>query len=1059
MSEIPTGRGYRIVRLVSIAGTALVRGLEFAVGRTVLRRSSVKRVTFLAMGAALWCLLLVFLPARFRFDPRPQLKYPPEPEQHFLIATADLTPSIIVGRSRDVRETAGEVGDLVVAGSPQNGIARFREQWAWDRYRPYVVGIFLLLILQASLIVSLLLQRGHRQRAEERLRSEKAFSDAVIEGLPGIFFMQDDELQNVRWNKNAEKIVRPHPSQTQVLGDVAGNYRDLIHQKAREVLEQGDGEAEIELLGQRGTRQNYHINARRVYLEGKRYAIGIGIDISGRKRAEEELRLSEARFSTAFEYAPIGVALVADDGHWIKVNRALCDLLGYTAEELQAMRFQDVTHPDDLPPNLEYTRQIFAGEVRSYALEKRYIHKSGRVVWASLSVSLVRDSQGQPLYRIAQIQDITERKRAEDQLRLSEARFSSAFEYAPIGVALIATDGSFVKVNRALCDMLGYSSEELLTKSVQQITHPDDWEGDQAQGNRMLAGEISSYQLEKRNLHKSGRVIWIGLSVSLVRDREGQPLYFISQIQDITERKRAEQELKMAEERFAKAFHNNPGGFSISLAPDGRYLEANESFLRMLGYERSELIGKTSIELGVWVDIEERNAIIAKIFAQGSIREEHVRFRTKSGEVRQIRLSAEIIRLQGEQCLLGLSRDVTAQNLLEDRLRQAQKLEAIGRLAGGVAHDFNNLLGVIIGYSDLISSALPAESSMYNRIEAIKQAGQRATSLTTQLLAFSRKQTLQPSLVNLNSVVTETSKLLLPLMGEDVQQTVNLDENLGAVRVDGTQIVQVLINLAVNARDAMPNGGKLVIETRNAIFSEEPTVGSIPIRPGSYVTLSVKDSGIGMDEGTASRIFDPFFTTKSEDKGTGLGLATVYGIVEQSGGIVVVDTAPGKGSTFTIYLPQAEVSAKVSSGAQDIAGRGSTLPSASGTILLVEDEIALRGAVDESLREEGYNVLVAANGSDALQMAKSYQHPIQLLITDVIMPFMSGPELAQSLRALQPAIRVLYTSGYTADRLPERSMSDPELALLQKPFDLADLLHKVRDILSESGARGASAKG
>jgi PAS domain S-box-containing protein len=843
--------------------------------------------------------------------------------------TADLAVRVLSGeKPADIPMVVGSFEDTVdwrqlkrwgisERRLPPGSVVLFKEVSLWDRFRPYIFGFILLVFLQTSLIVALLVQRIQRKRAEKRLLSEKAFSDAVIESLPGIFFMQDATLKNVRWNKNAERIARYHPGKVERMGNVAEKDRSFLRQKAKEVFEKGIGQGEIELLGQGNTTHHYQLSAHRVELEGKLYAVGIGIDISERKRAEDELRLSEARFSNAFEHAPIGMALVALDTSFIKVNRTLCELLGYTPEELQLKTFKDVTYPDDVEASEEYAGRVLAGEVRFYQMEKRYVHKSGRLVW-----------------------------------------------------------------------------------------------------------------------------VW--LSTTLIRDSEGKPLHFISQIQDITERKRAEEDLKQAEERFSKAFRSNPEGFSISTVREGRYLEANDAFLRMIGYERSEVIGHTSAELRIWEESEERSAMIAKLLDRGSIREEDVQFRTKAGKIRQIRLSAELIQLQGEVCLLGVSRDVTEQNLLEDQLRQAQKMEAVGRLAGGVAHDFNNLLGVIIGYSELVSSALPADSVMRKRVEAIKQAGQRAASLTTQLLAFSRKQALQPRVVNLNSVVSETEKLLRPLLGEDIECSIVLEPKLGRVKADAGQIVQVIMNLAVNARDAMPRGGKLIIETENKTVEEGTLVQGIPIQPGFYVTLVIRDSGIGMDEETSARIFEPFFTTKPVGKGTGLGLATVYGIVEQSGGCIVVDTAVGEGTAFTIYFPRTDEVAKLPA----LTVLAKPTP-ASGTVLLVEDELGLRTVVDESLRQEGYSVLLAANGMDALQVAQRYQGPIQLLITDVIMPFVSGPELAQSLRALRPETRVLYMSGYTADKLADHPTLDPDLALLQKPFKLSDLAQKVRDLLDD----------
>jgi PAS domain S-box-containing protein len=801
---------------------------------------------------------------------------------------------------------------------PPGSVVLFKEPSIWNRYRPYISGLLFLLIVEAFLILGLLMQRQQRKRAEKRLLSEKEFSDAVIESLPGIFFMQDESFKNIRWNKNAENIARYHPGETKPLGNVSEKDQSTSRQKIREVFERGAAQAELELLGQGGLTHHYQINAHRVQLEGKRYIVAVGIDISERRKAEEELRLSETRFSSAFEYAPIGIALVAPDGSFIKVNGTLCELLGYTPEELQKKKFQDVTHPDDVEISAKSARQALATESRSYQMEKRYIHKSGRVVWT-----------------------------------------------------------------------------------------------------------------------------W--LSTFLVRDGAGQPLYFISQIQDITERKRSEDELRYAEERFAKAFQSSPEMCAITTLRAPRFIEANDTFLRVMGYDRSEVIDATVAELRIWPDPQERAALIKKVVEGGAAREEDVKFRTKSGKILQVRMSAEIIHLQNEPCLLGLARDVTEQNLLEEQFRQAQKMEAVGRLAGGVAHDFNNLLGVIIGYSELVSSGLPADSVLHKRVEAIKQAGQRAAALTTQLLAFSRKQALQPRVVNLNSVVTETEKLLRPLLGEDIERAVVLDPKLGQVKADAGQIVQVIMNLAVNARDAMPNGGKLIIETANLAVSPGTMCEGTPVQPGFYVMLAVRDTGTGMDEETKARIFEPFYTTKPAGKGTGLGLATVYSIVEQNGGCIFVHTGLEKGTTFTIYLPRIDEVAE----APAVQTAPAKPAQASGTVLLVEDELGLRTVVDESLRQEGYSVLLAANGMDALEVAAQHQGPIQLLITDVIMPFVSGPELAQSLKMVRPETRVLYISGYTADKFADYPKLDPDLALLQKPFRLVDLAQKVHDLLNE----------
>jgi two-component system, cell cycle sensor histidine kinase and response regulator CckA len=382
-------------------------------------------------------------------------------------------------------------------------------------------------------------------------------------------------------------------------------------------------------------------------------------------------------------------------------------------------------------------------------------------------------------------------------------------------------------------------------------------------------------------------------------------------------------------------------------------------------------------------------------------------------------------------------------------------MEALGQLAGSVAHDFNNLLSVIIGYSELLSANLGSAGAAGVRLQTIKKAGQRAASLTSQLLAFSRRQVLQPRVVNLNSLVTETERMLQRLMGEDIEQKVLLDPTLERTKADPGQIVQVIMNLAVNARDAMPKGGKLTIGTANISFKGSVIFSGVTVPAGEYVMLSVSDTGIGMDEETRNRVFEPFFTTKPAGKGTGLGLATVYGIVTQSGGYVFAESELGKGTTFRIYLPRVDLPLQTPS-SHAAHGVAPGLTSRSETFLVVEDEPAFRDLLCEQLRSKGYQVLVASNGVEALQIAEQYRGPIRMLITDVIMPQMSGPDLAKTLTKLRGDTDVLYMSGYTDDKLSTILETDPELTLLQKTFHLDELVRKIQEILRRKEEHGVA---
>jgi PAS domain S-box-containing protein len=500
--------------------------------------------------------------------------------------------------------------------------------------------------------------------------------------------------------------------------------------------------------------------------------------------------------------------------------------------------------------------------------------------------------------------------------------------------------------------------------------------------------------------------------------------------------------LRFSEERFYKAFNSSPEGITISTLRDGRYLEVNDAFLRIMEYERSELIGRTALDLGVWARPEERAPLYEELVRNGRVGELQAQFRTKSGRIRQVEVSAESIQLQSQECMLAITRDVTLHKQLEQRLIQAEKMEAVGRLAGGVAHDFNNMLGVIMGYSELLTRQLDPNSSLSRKGLAITTACQRAASLTAQLLAFSRRQVLQPKVLNLNSLVAETDQMLRRLIGEDVEAVTVLDSKLGHVKADPGQMVQVIMNLAVNARDAMPNGGKLIIETANVALPEGLILQGVSLESGRYVTLEVKDTGNGISAEMQGRIFEPFFTTKGVGEGTGLGLATVCGIVEQSGGHIFVESEVGKGTSFKIYLPCVDEIVEPSPIQNPLELQGSE------TILMVEDDPTLRDLVEESLQELKYNVLVAANGAEALRVLE-LSPSVDLLMTDVIMPHMSGPELAQLVSTLRPGIKVLYMSGYTDDKLRSVPSAGADVVWIQKPFQLQDLARKLREILNQ----------
>ncbi len=514
---------------------------------------------------------------------------------------------------------------------------------------------------------------------------------------------------------------------------------------------------------------------------------------------------------------------------------------------------------------------------------------------------------------------------------------------------------------------------------------------------------------------------------------------------------RIRRQLTEQEEMF-RLITENADDLIAVIDPDGRRLYSSPGYTKIFGYSSDELLG-TPIDEQIHPDDRESIHIVRlETFEKGSAPRQEYRFRQKDGEWRTLESNASPVRNHSGEIekIVVVSRDITERKLAEqmlrqrdEQLRQAQKMEAVGRLSGGIAHDFNNLLGVIIGYSESLEHQLPPEDPLRKSAEQIRKAGERAASLTHQLLAFSRQQVLQPKVLDLNAVVLDMGKMLRRLIGVDIELTTRLDSQLGRVKADQSQIEQVIVNLAVNARDAMPEGGSLVIETSNTFLDETLARGLPFLRPGPHILLTVSDTGTGMDLSTQRHIFEPFFTTKPPGKGTGLGLATVYGVVKQSGGVVGVESKQGKGSRFKIYLPQAESSGVAPS--PDPVRRESS--KRDDTILLVEDEEALLNLTAAALSENGYKVLTARDGVQALEVARTFAQPIHLLLTDVAMPRMGGPTLARQMVELRPGIRVLFMTG-NAGRDPALQADLPaNIEPLAKPFSRVALIGYVRQAL------------
>ena len=635
---------------------------------------------------------------------------------------------------------------------------------------------------------------------------------------------------------------------------------------------------------------------------------------------------------------------------------------------------------------------------------------------------------------LAVLSSIVDRRYSAQALELEakEQRYRLLFERSLAGVIRTTLDGKILDCNEACARMFGYASrEELIASTVtNRCFHLEDQDAFIAR----LKEEKRLANYEHCLRRKDGSPVWLLGSAHLVEGKNGAPAVNEETLIDITERRKAE-------EIFRTAFNANPEPITIATIAEGRYIDVNESFLRVTGHRREEVIGRTSLELEFWKSPEDRARLIEMLWEQNSVRDLEITYRTKSGEERIALDSADVIEIAGQECVIAILRDITEKKFLEKQLRQTQKMEAVGQLSGGIAHDFNNLLGVIIGYSEILEQRLPQDHPLRKECGQIKKAGQSAASLTRQLLAFSRQQVLEPKVLDLNAIVLQVEKMLRRLIGEDIDLRATFGPALGRIKADQSQIEQVIINLAVNARDAMPQGGKLMIATANVDLDEDYARRHPPQQAGPYVQLTVGDSGVGMDAETQSRIFEPFFTTKEPGKGTGLGLSTVYGIVRQSGGHIWVYSELGQGTTFKIYLPRIGKGARVENPAPApaLSSRGT------GTILLVEDEDALRELTRSLLEGDGYTVLEAERPDKAIEIALGHSGPIHLMLTDMVMPGMNGRVLAANLAPIRPAMKVVFMSGYTGFTHP--GLADSGVTLLAKPFTRDALLRKLHEVL------------
>ena len=802
--------------------------------------------------------------------------------------------------------------------------------------------------------------------------------------------------------------------------------------------------------------------------------VSLAIEASERKHAEEALRESESKFRAVAETAASAI-YIHEGTHFLYCNRGTEVISGYTRDEIMNLPPWRFVHPDDL----DMVRQRFndrqSGLPTPPRYEYRIITKQGETRWIDVSASVI-SFEGQ-MALLGTAFDITERKRGEqlqaalyritektnstrdlDELYAAIHGILSELLYAGNFYIALLDDRKqmlsypyFVDERSPVPDphRLGKGLTEYVLRTGQSYLNSSDQERELAARGELDASASSSTDWLGVPLKTGANAFGVLALRSYSAEkrfgeREKEILTFVSQhIATAVRRKRDEEALRQSEARYRSQVQSAVYGIYRS-ALDDHFIDVNPALVAMLGYDSVDEVLALKLSTEVYADPGQRTLLLQEYNNAERISGVEVRWKRKDGKIITMRLSGRSIFNENSEVesFEMIAEDVTERRALEEQLRQSQKMEAVGRLAGGVAHDFNNLLTVIKGYSELMLDQVKTGDPLRDELEEVKKAADRAAALTRQLLAFSRKQVLEPRVLDLNQVVANLEKLLRRLLGEDIHFETQLAEDLGRVKADPGQTEQVLMNLAVNARDAMPVGGKLTISTSNIVM-EPHGQAEHAIPGGAYVVLKVSDTGIGMDAETRSRIFEPFFTTKEQGKGTGLGLSTVYGIVKQSGGYIAVRSEPGMGATFEIYFPRVD-GAIESSGSAVGAQKGKR---GFETILLVEDEDGVRALTRQILQKHGYTVLETRHGGEALLACEGHKEAIHLLLTDVVLSQMSGRELAQRLSTIRPEMRVLYMSGYSEDAIVQHGVLGSGSFFLQKPFNTETLITKVRQVL------------
>lgn len=897
------------------------------------------------------------------------------------------------------------------------------------------------------------------QTEKELEESEEKYKKLVEESLQGIVIAQGLPPRFIFVNSVIAEMLGY--STDELMSFSPGEVREIIHpedqaiffQRYQDRLEGRQAPSRYEIRGMRkdGTVRWAELMASRIEYQGKPAVHATFVDITERKRAEAQLRESEHLYRTLTENSLTGIYMFRE-GHYLFANEIYCKMYGYSWDDLKSMDPLNLIAPECREQISERVRKRLAGEDVLSDYETKVIRKDGAIRDVHLKATRIM-YEGKPTV-LGSVIDITEKKQAEEALGQSEEQYRSLFETSTNAILIRNRDGIITMVNEAALILLGATkAEDLIGKAYLDLVHPEDraLSAERVEKTFLIAlGQHEPYEhgtkaispREHRMVNLNGDIIYVESTAVAFHHKE--ELFIQGIFRDITGRKRAEAALRESEEKYRSLVANATD--AIFIVQDGRIKFPNPITLTLAGYSAEELVTLPFINL---IHPEDQAMVLDNYTRR--LKGEEVsstytfRVINKRGEELWGQLNAVLITWEGRPAILCFIRDITPQKRLEAQYLHAQKMEAVGTLAGGIAHDFNNLLQAVLGYTEILLLDKEKLEHGYQELQEIKRAAQRGGELTQRLLTFSRRVPSKLRPVNLNQEINQIQKLLQRTIPKMIEIELTLADELRTVNADPAQIEQALMNLAVNARDAMPEGGKLIIGTKNITLDEEYCKMHLGAKPGDYVLLTVTDTGHGMDKETLEHLFEPFYTTKGVGRGTGLGLSMVYGIVKSHDGYIFCDSAPGKGATFEIYLPVIEQKLEKEELKEEKISMGGK-----ETILLIDDEESIRDLGNQILNQFGYTVLATSDGESGLELYRKEKGKIDLVILDLIMPGMGGKKCLEELLKMNPKVKVVIASGYSIDGPTEEALEVGAKNFVSKPYAMRQMLKVVREVLDKN---------